>query len=104
MDVGSTNIKWCLCDTETGGLSARKRIAFPQRLPEGGKYIFEVDAEAGICRLLRCPCEAYISLSSELEILSPWPRWASQDQKSITVTKEYAAAHLNKLNAQKLRA
>lgn len=47
-------------------------------------------------RGLRSICEAIMT-----DLMYEIP---SQDQKSITVTKEYAAAHLNKLNAQKLRA
>ncbi|MBS1446713.1 MAG: ATP-dependent Clp protease ATP-binding subunit ClpX, partial [Odoribacter sp.] len=47
-------------------------------------------------RGLRSICEAIMT-----DLMYEVP---SQDQKSITVTKEYAAAHLNKLNAQKLRA
>ena len=47
-------------------------------------------------RGLRSICEAIMT-----DLMYEVP---SLDQKSITVTKEYAAAHLNKLNAQKLRA
>ena len=47
-------------------------------------------------RGLRSICEAIMT-----DLMYEVP---SQDQKSITITKEYAAAHLNKLNAQKLRA
>lgn len=47
-------------------------------------------------RGLRSICEAIMT-----DLMYEVP---SQDQKSITVTKEYATAHLNKLNAQKLRA
>lgn len=47
-------------------------------------------------RGLRSICEAIMT-----DLMYEVP---SQDQKSITVTKEYAAAHLNKLNAQNLRA
>lgn len=46
-------------------------------------------------RGLRSICEAIMT-----DLMYEVP----SDQKSITVTKEYAAAHLNKLNAQKLRA
>ena len=98
MDVGSTNIKWCLCDTETGGLSARKRIAFPQRLPEGGKYIFEVDAEAvwscteGILEeaTRRCPLEGillsvqmhgYLLADDRFHFLTPYRSW--RDRRAL---------------------
>lgn len=47
-------------------------------------------------RGLRSICEA---IMTDLMYDAP-----SQDKKSVTVTKEYAAEHLNKLNVQKLRA
>ena len=47
-------------------------------------------------RGLRSICEAIMT-----DLMYEVP---SQDQKSITVTKEYAAAHVNRVNAQKLRA
>ena len=61
------------------------------------EYILDKAIEFKLgARGLRSICEAIMT-----DLMYEVP---SQDQKSITVTKEYAAAHLNKLNAQKLRA
>ncbi|WP_298616193.1 ATP-dependent Clp protease ATP-binding subunit ClpX [uncultured Odoribacter sp.] len=61
------------------------------------EYIVDKAVEFKLgARGLRSICEA---IMTDLMYDAP-----SQDKKSVTVTKEYAAEHLNKLNVQKLRA